>query len=410
MTDPALGGAGGEGPGTITVASRLSGYLRGGGILVPVVTALVAFFIGGIVVLATGANPISTYKAIFEGSGLNWLFPWVSGDDRVIAALNLQQTLILTAPLILTGLAVAFAFRAGLFNIGGQGQYLVGSMAAVYVGSSLDGTPALVHVVLSCLAACAVGGIWAGIAGLLKATTGTNEVLSTIMLNWTAVFLGAYLFGLGGPLQNSDPSQQSIPVSNDVLGSARLPVFWGDPELQGLHIGIFIALVVAALFWVLLNRSVTGYEVRAVGFNPDAAEYGGINAGRSYLKVMFICGVFAGLAGALDILGWQFRIATNDIQVSQVGYLGIAVALLGRNTAFGTVLAAVLFGALLNGTSVRNLDPTIFQPELATNLTYIIQGLIVLFVSAPVLVTMFSGGRLRRRLRPMPTPEVRSGG
>ena len=409
MTNPGLGG-GGEGPGTLTVASRLSGYLRGGGVLVPVVTALLAFFVGGLVVLATGANPISTYRAIFEGSGLNWLFPWVAGEDRVLAALNLQQTLILTAPLILTGLAVAFAFRAGLFNIGGQGQYLVGSMGAVYVGSSLDGMPAFLHVVLAIAAGCAIGALWAGIAGLLKATTGTNEVLSTIMLNWTAVFLGAYLFGLGGPLQNSDPTQQSIPVSNDVLGSARLPVFWGDPELQGLHVGIFVALAVAVLFWVLLNRSVTGYEVRAVGFNPDAAEYGGINAGRSYIKVMLICGAFAGLAGALDILGWQFRIATNDIQISLVGYYGIAVALLGRNTAFGTVAAALMFGALLNGTSVRNLDPTIFDPELATNLTYIIQGLIVLFVSAPVLVTTLSAGRLRRRLRPMPSPEVKSGG
>ena len=409
MTNPGLGG-GGEGPGTLTVASRLSGYLRGGGVLVPVVTALLAFFVGGLVVLATGANPISTYRAIFEGSGLNWLFPWVAGEDRVLAALNLQQTLLLTAPLILTGLAVAFAFRAGLFNIGGQGQYLVGSMGAVYVGSSLDGMPAFLHVVLAIAAGCAIGALWAGIAGLLKATTGTNEVLSTIMLNWTAVFLGAYLFGLGGPLQNSDPTQQSIPVSNDVLGSARLPVFWGDPELQGLHVGIFVALAVAVLFWVLLNRSVTGYEVRAVGFNPDAAEYGGINAGRSYIKVMLICGAFAGLAGALDILGWQFRIATNDIQISLVGYYGIAVALLGRNTAFGTVAAALLFGALLNGTSVRNLDPTIFDPELATNLTYIIQGLIVLFVSAPVLVTTLSAGRLRRRLRPMPSPEVKSGG
>jgi ABC-type uncharacterized transport system permease subunit len=399
-----------EGPGTITVASRLSGYLRGGGIFVPIITALFAFIVGGVVVLAAGANPIDTYKAIFEGSGLNWLFPWVTGDDRSLAALNLQQTLILTTPLILTGLAVAFAFRAGLFNIGGQGQYLVGSMAAVYVGSSLDGTPGFLHIVLAIAAGCAVGGLWAGIAGLLKATTGANEVISTIMLNWTALYVGAYLFGLGGPLQNSDPAQQSIPVSNDVLQSARLPVFWGDPELQGLHIGIFIALAATALFWVLLNRSVTGYEVRAVGFNPDAAEYGGISAGRNYVKVMVICGVLAGLAGALDVLGWQFRVATNDLSATQVGYFGIAVALLGRNTAFGTALAALLFGALINGTSVRNLDPTVFEPELATNLTFIIQGLIVLFVSAPVLVTVLARGRLVRRRKPMPKPEVMSGG
>jgi general nucleoside transport system permease protein len=295
-----------------------------------------------------------------------------------------------------------------LFNIGGQGQYLVGTFAAVWVGSSFDGMPGLVHVVLAVVAACLAGAVWAGIAGLLKATTGAHEVISTIMLNWTAVYVGMYLFGLGGPLQNDDPQQRSVPVSSDVLQSARLPVFWGDPELQGLHIGIFIAIVVAVLFWVLLNRSVTGYEVRAVGFNPDAAEYGGISAGRSYVKVMAICGVLAGLAGALDILGWQFRIATNDVQVSQIGYYGIAIALLGRSTAFGTVAAALLFGALLNGTSVRNLDPAIFEPQLAGNLTFIIQGLIVLFVSAPVLVTALMRVRFRRR-RPISKPEVSAG-
>jgi simple sugar transport system permease protein len=374
----------------------LSAYVRGGGIVVPLLTALLAFFVGGLVVLATGKDPFTTYKAIFEGSGLNWLFPWVSGDDRTLAALNLQQTLLLTTPLILVGLAVAYAFRAGLFNIGGQGQYTMGGMAAVWAGSSFDSMPKLLHIVVAIAAACAAGGLWAGIAGVLKAATGASEVISTIMLNWTAIYLGLYLFGIGGPLQNSDPQQQSVPVSADVVPGARLPVFWGDPELQGLHIGIFIALAVLVLFWVLLNRSVSGYEVRAVGYNPDAAQYGGISAGRTYVKVMVICGVFAGLAGAMDVLGWEFRLATNDIQFSQVGYLGIAVALLGRNTALGVALSALLFGALLNGTSVRNLDPSVFEPQLATNLTYIIQGLIVLFVSAPVLVTSIWG--LRRRL------------
>jgi simple sugar transport system permease protein len=245
-------------------------------------------------------------------------------------------------------------------------------------------------MLLAMVAAMAAGGLWAGIAGLLKATTGANEVISTIMLNWTAVWVGFWLFGLGGPLQNDEPDKQSVPVSDDVLQDARLPVFWGDPELQGLHIGIFISLGVLIVFWVLLNRSVTGYEVRAVGYNPDAAEYGGIKVGRSYVKVMAICGIFAGLAGALDILGWQFRLATNDIQASTIGFLGIAVALLGRNTAVGVLLAAVLFAGLLNGTSVRNLDPAVFDPQLASNLTQIIQGLVVLFVSAPVLVTVLA--------------------
>jgi simple sugar transport system permease protein len=153
---------------------------------------------------------------------------------------------------------------------------------------------------------------------------------------------------------------------------------------------------------VLVNRSVQGYETRAVGYNPDAASTAAIDAGRTYTRVMLICGGFAGLAGALDVLGWQFHLATNDIQSSQIGFIGIAVALLGRNTAVGVFFAAILFGGLQNGTSVRNLDPAIFNPELAQNLTLLIQGLVVLFVSTPVIVTsLFAAGRrigiLRRR-------------
>jgi simple sugar transport system permease protein len=149
---------------------------------------------------------------------------------------------------------------------------------------------------------------------------------------------------------------------------------------------------------VVLNRTVTGYELRAVGFNPEAARAQGISVGRSYILVMAICGLFAGLAGALDVLGWQFRVATNDVQVSQIGFLGIAVALLGRNTAIGVALSALLFGALLTGTSVRNLDPEVFEPELATNLTTIIQGLIVVLVSAEVLIVWLFTARRRIRL------------
>jgi simple sugar transport system permease protein len=372
-----------------------------------VLTTLLAFFVGGLVILVTGHNPLSTYKAIFNGTGLNWFFPWTSGDDRTTAALNLQQTLIITTPLILVGLAVAFAFRAGLFNIGGQGQYLVGSYFAVWVGSSFAGMPKLLHIVVAIVVAALAGAVWAGIAGLLKATVGAHEVISTIMLNWIAVWVGVYLFGLNGPLQNSDPQQQSVPVSSDVASSAKLPVFWGDPELQGLHVGLFIALAAVLVFWVLVNRSKIGYEVRAVGLNPEAARYGGISVARNYVLVMAVCGVFAGIAGSLDVLGWEFHIATNDIQLasaSGLGFIGIAVALLGRNTAGGTLAAALLFGALLSGTSQRNLDPTIFEPELASNLTLIIQGLVVLIVSADVIVlTMLRGGRgLFRRRQPAP--------
>ena len=381
----------------LTVAGRLSGYLRGGGIITPLLTALLAFIVGGLVVLATGKDPIDTYKAIFDGTGLNWFFPWISEEDRTIAALNLQQTLIATTPLILTGLAVAFAFRCGLFNIGGQGQYLVGSYIAMWIGISFESMPSVLHILLCIVGACAAGAVWGGIAGLLKATTGANEVITTIMLNWIALWVGVWLVNVDGPLQND--AQKSVPVSNDIVEGAKLPVFWGDPELQGLHIGLFIALAALLVFWVLLNRTVTGYEVRAVGFNPDAAQAAGISVSRNYILVMAVCGLFAGLAASVDLLGWQFRVARNDIEISQVGFLGIAVALLGRNTAIGTMFSALLFGALLTGTSVRNLDPTVFPPELATALTSIIQGLIVLFVSADILVVYLwrLRGRLRRR-------------
>jgi len=173
-----------------TPAARLAAYVRGGGVIVPLITVVLAFVIGGFVVLLAGKDPIATYEAIWRGTGLQWLFPWTTGDDRAIAAINLQQTLIITTPLILTGLAVAFAFRAGLFNIGGNGQYIMGSIAAVWVGSSFAGMPALLHVIVAIVAAIAAGAVWAGIAGVLKATVGANEVISTIMLNYTAIYIG----------------------------------------------------------------------------------------------------------------------------------------------------------------------------------------------------------------------------
>jgi simple sugar transport system permease protein len=387
-------------PATSGFLSRFAEHLRSGGWFTAVITTIVAFFVGGLVVLVTGHNPISTYNAIWKGTGLEWVFPWVTGDERSLAAINLQQTLLLTGPLILTGLAVALAFRAGLFNIGGQGQYVAGSIAAVWVGTSFAGMPHVLHVVLAILAAIAGGAFWAGIAGVLRAFTGANEVITTIMLNYTILWIGVYLFGLGGPLQS--PTQKDVPVSSDVVPGARLHVFWGDPELQGLHIGIFIALAAAVFFGVFIRRSARGYEARAVGLNPEAARYGGIRVGPTYVWVLALCGLFAGLAGAIDILGWQYRLATNDIQVGQIGFIGIAVALLGRNTALGTCVAALLFGALLQGTSTRNLDPSVFDPALAQNLTYIIQGLVILLVTADAIIIWL----VARRRRPATAAEA----
>jgi simple sugar transport system permease protein len=384
-----------------SVAERLAFYQRAGGIITPVLTAVVAFLMGGLVVLATGHNPLKTYKAVWEGTGLNWFFQfgrhhidipfthhhvffWWNTNSNGVAAYNLAQTLILTTTLILTGLAVAFAFRCGLFNIGGQGQYITGAIVAVWVGSSWAGMAKGPHVILAIVLASLAGATLAAVAGFLKAAVGAHEVITTIMLNWIAYWIGSYLFGRGGPLQNT--TDISVPISNDVTPSGRLPVFWGNAELQALHIGFFIALFALVAFWLILNRTTLGYQVRAVGFNPEAARYGGINVARNYVYAMAISGLFAGLGGALDILGWQYRLGVLDIQVSNIGFIGIAVALLGRNTAVGVGLAALLFGGLVNGTSTRGLDPAVFPPQLAGNLTLMIQALVLLFVGADVLI------------------------
>ena len=365
-------------------AQRLALAQRAGGLVAPLLTVLIAFVMGGLVVLVTtGKNPLETYRAIFDGSGLNWFFqiPW---DPNSTAAFNLQQTLIQTTTLIFVGLAVAFAFRCGLFNIGGQGQYMAGAILAVWVGSSFAGMNTYLHVILVLVIGTLAGGLLGGIAGFLKATVGAHEVISTIMLNWTVYWIGSFLFGQGGPLQND--TDKAVPISNDVVEGAKLHVFWGDPILQGLHIGFFIALAALVVYWALLNRTTLGYGVKAVGFNPDAARYGGISVARNYFLAMAISGTFAGIAGAIDILGYQFRLSTSDVQTSTIGFTGIAVALLGRNTAVGTGLAALLFGALLTGTSTRNLDPSIFQPELASNLTLLIQGFVILFVGLDFVI------------------------
>jgi len=297
-----------------TVAGAMAFYERAGGFLVPLAATLLAFTVGGLVVVATGSNPFGAYKAIFDGTGLNWFLPWVLGDERREAAGDLQQTLLLTTPLILTALAVAFAFRCGLFNI-------------------------------------------------------------------------------GGPLQGNAPA---TPRSNDIVDEAKLWPIWG--ALQPLHAGIFIALFALVVYHLLLNRTTLGYEVRAVGFNPEAARYGGISVSRNYFLAMAISGSFAGLAGAMDMLGWKFHVAENDFPVGAVGFIGIAVALLGRNKAVGILFAALLFGALQTGTAPRQLDPEVFNPELATNLATIIQALIILFVGAELLVVHIWG--VRRHLFP----------
>jgi general nucleoside transport system permease protein len=375
------------------LAARFELYQRAGGIVTPLLTTLLAFVMGGLVVLViSGKNPLGTYKAIFKGSGLSWFGSYCSSPCT--SASNLQQTLIQFTVLVLTGLAVAFAFRCGLFNIGGQGQYIVGTVVAVMIGTSLSSLPSWLHILLAVVAAGLAGAVWAGIAGFLKATVGAHEVITTIMLNWIALYVASYLIGFGGPLQ--DPAAGPVPVTKEIVGGAKLPILWGSPLLQGLHYGLFLALAALVVYWVLLNRTTLGYSVRAVGFNAEAARYGGISVARSYFVAMAISGSFAGLAGAMDILGWQYRLDLTSVQTySQIAFIGIAVALLGRNTAGGVFLAALLFAALKTGTSTRNLDPSIFRPELANNLTQMIQGLVVLFVGADLLILYIWNARRR---------------
>jgi general nucleoside transport system permease protein len=373
-----------------SVAARMALYERAGGIATPLITALFAFVVGGLVVLGTGKNPFRVYKAIYDGTGLKWLYlrPLHGPHDLAVttAASNLQLMLLYMTTLILTGLAVAFAFRCGLFNIGGQGQYIVGSLVAVQTGIWFGSVSKPLHIVIAVGLATLAGALWGGIAGLLRATVGAHEVITTIMLNWIALWVGSYLVGFGGPMQ--DKSFGGVnPNTPNIKDSAHLPVIWGDPQLQGTTIGVFIALAALVVFWIMLNRTTLGFEVRAVGYNAEAARYSGISVARNYFLALAISGAFAGLAGAIDLLGWQFRIDLTDVQSPfSIAFIGIAVALLGRNSAVGIFFAAALFAALFTGTTTRTIDPSVFPPELASNLSRIIQGLVVLLVGADLLV------------------------
>jgi len=382
------------------MAQRMALQQRLGGITPPLLTAVFAFLMGGIVVAATGHDPLQAYWGILKGAGLTWLVHPNLDALGSLTTYNFTQTILRTSTLVLTGLAVAFAFRCGLFNIGGNGQYIVGVIVALWVGTMWgEALPRGLHVVVGVALAALAGAVWAGIAGLLKATVGVHEVISTIMLNWIAYWVGSYLLGNGGPLQNPDYKVSGNPISSDVVSSARVPVFWGDAELQGVHVGVFVSLAALVAFYLILNRTTLGYEVRAVGYNPDAASYGGISVKKNYFLAMAISGSFAGLAAGLDILGWQYRFGQLDIQAVGVGFIGIAVALLGRNTAVGVLLAAILFGALDYGTT-KGLDPEVFDPTLAGNLTYMIEGLVVLFVGADLLILWL--WNLRRKSFTMP--------
>ena len=382
------------------------------GLLFPLVTVVIAFVLGGLVVLVVGGNPIEVYRELAVGAGLNWPLQYIPGHpvhvDPVVSEIDLTHTLVYATPLILTGLAVGFAFRCGLFNIGGQGQYWVGAYLAIEVGLYVTGHwpgHGREAVFLATLAAALMGSAWASIAGFLKAYRGAHEVISTIMLNWIAIFGGQWLFGLGGPLQDKasqGPESRTLPLS------ATYDSIWGFIPGASVTIAIFIALGAAVVYWLLLSRTTLGYEVRAVGLNPEAARYGGISVKRSIVLAMAISGAFAGLAGAADVLGsGSFQIQTTNLQVVDAGFTGIAVALLGRNTAVGIILGGLLFSVLHTG--ANNIAGG-FSPELAINLATIIQGVIILFVGGEVVVRwLVASGWRRKRDSPPVVPPIQEG-
>jgi len=382
--------------------SGLAGfYERAGGVVVPLAATVLAFLIGGLVVLITGHNPLTAYRAIFDGAGFNWVFPWVQGDDRAAAARNLQQTLRFAGPFMLTALAVAFAFRCGLFNIGGQGQYWVGFIAALWIGTHLGGLNRPSHVALGIAAGIVGGLVWGGIAGLLRATVGAHEVITTIMLNWIAIWGGQWL--VEAPNGHLHGPVASLPRSAVIFDSAKLWPLWGVGPLA-LSAAIFVALAGLVVYYLVLNRTTLGFGIRAVGFNPEAARYSGIPVRRSYFLALGIAGAFAGLAGAVDVLGAKFAVDTSDF-ATQIGFTGIAVALLGRNKAVGIFFAALLFAGLQTGTSTRALDPSIFDPALATDLATMIQALVIFFVGAELLIVFIWRARRYLRLRRAPREE-----
>jgi ABC-type uncharacterized transport system permease subunit len=353
-------------------------------------TVFLALIVGGLAMAFTGANPLSVYKDLIVGAGFDWPFHLIPGNplgvEPLLAENNLVSTLVQFTPLVLTGLAVAFAFRCGLFNIGGTGQFWVGSVCALLVAQRVGGPTGMIAATV----AAGIGGaIWAGLAGGLKAYRGAHEVITTIMLNWIAIYTTQYLFAVSGPLTDNSVGNG---VSKTIKSSAQYPGMWG--VVQEIHIGIFLALACALAYYVILNRTTLGYEVRAVGLNPEAARYGGISVKRSMIASMAICGAFAGLAGAIQVLGVNYSIASSDVPVLDIGFTGIAVALLGRNTAIGVVLAAFLFAALQSGG--RQLSGA-FSPELAGGVSSIIQGTIILLVGGELIVRWLVARAKRER-------------
>ncbi|MFE5333256.1 ABC transporter permease [Embleya sp. NPDC056575] len=375
--------------------AMLDAIITGNSAVVTFLAILLALVVGGVLMILADQDVLDQYKyftaapgdalsaswslvsdaysAMFKGSIMN---PDLFADGSIEDNFRpISETITQATPLIFGGLAVSIAFRTGLFNIGAQGQIIAGAVFASWVGFVVD-LPPVIHLVFVILAGIIGGGLYAGIAGVLKARFGAHEVIVTIMLNHIAVLLLGWLlttdtFRRGG---------QSQPIGKDAHDNAVLPNLFGD-NLR-IHFGIILALLAAGIYWWLLNRSTLGFELRAVGSNPEAARTAGMSVARAQILAMVIAGAMAGLAGVSQVMSSTNPAHTLTPSIDAgIGFDAITVALLGRTKPLGTVLAALLFGALRAGGSVMQASANV-----SVDIVIVIQAVIVLFVAAPPLV------------------------
>ena len=356
-------------------------------LLLPALSFGMALFVSGLLVafsdskvLALKGQPLEmlqkafataggAYWALFRGSIFD---PQLAQDRFIEGFYPFSETLVAATPLILTGLSVALAFKAGLFNIGAQGQFIAGAIGASWVGFAFE-LPVVIHTLAAMSAAIIFAGLYGGLVGLLKARTGAHEVIVTIMLNYVAAYFLLWLLSTTAFLR---PGRQD-PLAPEVRESAQLPHLFGE-DLRA-NLGFFIALIAAGAIWWLLNRSTWGFRFRAVGANSAASKTAGISVARVTTSVMFIAGALAGLGGAMQILGSEPAM-TAGIGGS-FGFDAITVALLARANPIGTVFAALLFGALRAGGLTMQAST-----ETPLDLVLVIQALVVLFIAAPALI------------------------
>jgi ABC-type uncharacterized transport system permease subunit len=337
-------------------------------ILVPVGAIVLALVVGAVIIIVTSplvvgtldlTLPIATYAALIEGS---------------IGSVNaLVDTVVAAAPLILVGLSVGFCFKAGLFNIGGQGQFLIGAITAAAVGASVAGAPPIIAATIAVLAAVAAGAAYGFIPGFLKAFTGAHEVVTTIMLNYVAIQIVAYF--IQGPLRTPG---SSFARSGDV-GNAALPVIFNQGTGHEAHLGIFLPFVAAAVIWWVLYRTTFGFEIRTVGANPDAARYAGMRPRLLTVLALTIGGLLAGLAAAGQILGVSGYMAAT--YSTNIGFDAITVALLGRANPIGIVFSGLLLGAMRAGAPLMQV-----QAGVPVQMIDILQGVILFFLAADIVV------------------------